>query len=47
MIFQADIVKSVWKMNQIDASLFEEYGVKRGLRDKNGKVYCQALPIYP
>ena len=23
--------------NQIDASLFEEYGVKRGLRDKNGK----------
>lgn len=25
------------KNNQIDASLFEEYGVKRGLRDKNGK----------
>ncbi len=23
--------------NQIDAALFEEYGVKRGLRDKNGK----------
>lgn len=23
--------------NQIDASLFEQYGVKRGLRDKNGK----------
>ena len=23
--------------NQIDAGLFEEYGVKRGLRDKNGK----------
>ena len=23
--------------NQIDASLFEEYGVKRGMRDKNGK----------
>ncbi len=23
--------------NQIDVSLFEEYGVKRGLRDKNGK----------
>ncbi|MCD7826794.1 MAG: citrate/2-methylcitrate synthase [Clostridiaceae bacterium] len=23
--------------NQIDASLFDEYGVKRGLRDKNGK----------
>ena len=23
--------------NQIDASLFDEFGVKRGLRDKNGK----------
>ena len=23
--------------NQIDVKLFEEYGVKRGLRDKNGK----------
>ena len=23
--------------NQIDNALFEEYGVKRGLRDKNGK----------
>jgi len=23
--------------NSIDAKLFDEYGVKRGLRDKNGK----------
>ena len=23
--------------NSIDAKLFEQYGVKRGLRDKNGK----------
>lgn len=25
--------------NSIDSNLFNEFGVKRGLRDKNGRVY--------
>ena len=29
--------------NEIDAGLFEHYGVKRGLRDKNGKGVLSGL----
>ena len=29
--------------NGIDAKLFDEYGVKRGLRDKNGKGVLSGL----
>ena len=29
--------------NEIDVNLFEHYGVKRGLRDKNGKGVLSGL----
>lgn len=32
--------------NSIDAKLFEQYGVKRGLRDKTAKAYYLVLQIF-
>jgi len=32
--------------NQIDASLFDEFGVKRGLRDKTVKVFYPVSRIF-
>ena len=33
--------------NSIDGKLFDEFGVKRGLRDKNGKGVLSGITIYP
>ena len=35
------------KTGTIDIELYDKYGVKRGLRDKNGKACLQDLQIYP